>query len=1066
MLRQSIMFPLLFAILALLVLVSGFILNPNLQFYQNGVATVDRPGLDIAEDANSGLNITRAATADYETYTFALREDCTTGQVIKSGATSTEWDCGNDLTGAGGSAITLDLADDASDESVDLIEIATTGDTNSVFTEPTADKLLIAVGTNWPTSDAADALSANPADCAADTKADAIAANGDLTCTAVDTGDITDSTILEADLAAVDAAADEECLTYEATVGDFEWQTCGGGGSAIILDLADDSSNESTDIAEIATTGDTNSIFTEPSADKLLIDVGNNWPTADTANAGDSATAFFSSGEIADAQLSDTLTVGNAGTVDPDAVSCDVGDDNLISEDCIGDVLDASEIEDIYLRNDGDDTTTGNITINNAATGSLTITSGADADLILDAVVGADFTVGNIAANILQVETNDASETMFRVRNVGAGESDVEIFNGDLLLMDNGGIVFEENSANGANFIKIDAGDSYASDYTVTLEFLADCTGNTNGGALTINASNEIVCSDDDGGAGGGGDNITVNTTAADTTGNFLDGDIDWTLVDGGAGGPDDITATVACSGCVDVTDIGANAVDGSELVDDSVDTTELDDTDTPLVGQLVATDNATATRLEYLAIGGGLTSNGDTLIADLGTTIDSTELEDEAVTEAKLDALDTAADEECLTFESTGTRLEWQTCGGGGSSAFNDITSGTNTTADMVVGSGATLTLAVGGITEANQLLDAANNDSGATLFECTAVYDSGFDIPSDLHEIDIADADNSAQMPVIGLVHSDITNGSDGFVVISGTLDGLDTATAEGWSVGDELYVNDSGTSADSDCGNTLTNTRPANTDDAVQKVGIVGRVHATNGQILVIGAGRSNDVPNLADDNVWVGSSTNVATATAVSDCDDAGGQIFTYDTALNSFACGDIQDNALTFTSTVIVDGASASLEVPNAAGGRTVNAAGELTVDTTSDTLNFYDGAGERVLNPVMCPHTFAVESPGASEDLPGWFTPFAVTVTEMRAVLVGSATPSVTWTIRHGTDRSAAGAEVVTGGTVTTSVTTGSDVTAFNDATIVSDSHVWMETTAQSGTVNSISVTMCYRQDA
>lgn len=33
-------------------------------------------------------------------------------------------------------------------------------------------------------------------------------------------------TILEAHLKAVDSASDEECLTYEATVGDFEWQAC------------------------------------------------------------------------------------------------------------------------------------------------------------------------------------------------------------------------------------------------------------------------------------------------------------------------------------------------------------------------------------------------------------------------------------------------------------------------------------------------------------------------------------------------------------------------------------------------------------------------------------------------------------------------------------------------------------------------------------------------------------------------------------------------------------------------------------------------------------------------
>jgi len=49
----------------------------------------------------------------------------------------------------------------------------------------------------------------------------------------------------------------------------------------------------------------------------------------------------------------------------------------------------------------------------------------------------------------------------------------------------------------------------------------------------------------------GGGDAVTVNSSAIDTTANFLNGDIDWTLVDGGAGGPDDITGTVACTNCV-----------------------------------------------------------------------------------------------------------------------------------------------------------------------------------------------------------------------------------------------------------------------------------------------------------------------------------------------------------------------------------------------------------------------------------------------------------------------------------------------------------------------------------
>jgi hypothetical protein len=58
-----------------------------------------------------------------------------------------------------------------------------------------------------------------------------------------------------------------------------------GGGSAITLDLGDDGGDDSTDLTEIATSGDTNSIFTMPSADKLLIDASQNWPTADTADS-------------------------------------------------------------------------------------------------------------------------------------------------------------------------------------------------------------------------------------------------------------------------------------------------------------------------------------------------------------------------------------------------------------------------------------------------------------------------------------------------------------------------------------------------------------------------------------------------------------------------------------------------------------------------------------------------------------------------------------------------------------------------------------------------------------
>jgi len=106
-----------------------------------------------------------------------------------------------------------------------------------------------------------------------------------------------------------------------------------------------------------------------------------------------------------------------------------------------------------------------------------------------------------------------------------------------------------------------------------------------------------------------------------------------------------------------------------------------------------------------------------------------------------------------------------------------------------------------------------------------------------------------------------------------------------------------------------------------------------------------------------------------------------------------------------------------------------------------------------------------IENPTSTENLSFFFTDVAITISKLRPILVGSAVPSVTWTVRHDPDRSLSGNEVVTGGTVTTDTTTGSDITSFNDATIPANSHVWIETTAQSGTVNSIIINLFYDED-
>lgn len=145
----------------------------------------------------------------------------------------------------------------------------------------------------------------------------------------------------------------------------------------------------------------------------------------------------------------------------------------------------------------------------------------------------------------------------------------------------------------------------------------------------------------------------------------------------------------------------------------------------------------------------------------------------------------------------------------------------------------------------------------------------------------------------------------------------------------------------------------------------------------------------------------------------------------------------------------------------------ITASDYIIFGDATDTANLKKDTVQGILDLVVTPYikALSVESPSNSEDITMFFTDDAITVTQINAVLRGSSTPSVTWTVRHSTDRSATGNEVVTSGTTTTSTTTGSEVTSFNDATIPAGSWVWLETTAQSGTVDEINVSLEYTID-
>lgn len=161
------------------------------------------------------------------------------------------------------------------------------------------------------------------------------------------------------------------------------------------------------------------------------------------------------------------------------------------------------------------------------------------------------------------------------------------------------------------------------------------------------------------------------------------------------------------------------------------------------------------------------------------------------------------------------------------------------------------------------------ASNFSGSTgrvLFPCRkasagtinkgkAVYIVSYNVAGYI-EVEAAQANSSSTMPCIGLANTALTNSITGEVIFSGDLNGFDTDT---WSVQDELWV--SPTAA-----GDLVNSRPTGSGSLVQKVAQVTRDNPTVGAVQVFGAGRSNDVPNIAEGDFWLGDSDGVAQASS--------------------------------------------------------------------------------------------------------------------------------------------------------------------------------------------------------
>lgn len=151
----------------------------------------------------------------------------------------------------------------------------------------------------------------------------------------------------------------------------------------------------------------------------------------------------------------------------------------------------------------------------------------------------------------------------------------------------------------------------------------------------------------------------------------------------------------------------------------------------------------------------------------------------------------------------------------------------------------------------DANDLIVGVKNTLGVTISKGQTLHATGVTGEN----IDVITASNDSDMPAIGLALTDINASATGNAIISGKIIGIDTST---FVAGNNVYVGRAG---------AITATKPTGSS-FIQNIGIVGKVDASDGELVVLGSGRTNDLPNLTTDYVWKGDANGVPQAVASS------------------------------------------------------------------------------------------------------------------------------------------------------------------------------------------------------
>jgi hypothetical protein len=282
--------------------------------------------------------------------------------------------------------------------------------------------------------------------------------------------------------------------------------------------------------------------------------------------------------------------------------------------------------------------------------------------------------------------------------------------------------------------------------------------------------------------------------------------------------------------------------------------------------------------------------------------------------------------------------------------------------TADQAIVTDGAGNLSFSAVTDGQTVKIECKNTSGSTITKGTPVYVTGTVGTSFRVEVAPADASDSAKMPAVGVLEIDLANNGEGYAVTGGLLKNLTTDPIDSTNTtsNDTIYVK---------AGGGLTMTKPTGTN-LIQNIGKVGRVNSSNaGSIIVSSILRTNDVPNIPQNNIWLGNSSAVATPTShtVGNISDvtlsslSDGQVLTWDNAnsywKNAAAAGgssqlSVEKNILTGDGSTVTFSVSSSIVSENNT---------QVYIDGVYQSKDNYSTSGSNITFSTAPPNTAEIE---------------------------------------------------------------------------------------------------------